>query len=187
MVLVYIHGANATPASFNFIRQHIGDGLLLSYDSNMGFKNNLARLTAELENKHNIVFIAHSLGGIYALHLANAMPDRVTRAITISTPYGGHCLADYAKLFLPFHTLLHDIGPNSWPVASAQNIEIKWPWTNAVSIKGNAPWMSEENDGVVTIASQRHRTDIELIDVDSNHYEIVLNQRVVDIIEDRLL
>lgn len=186
MVLVYIHGANATPTSFNFIRHHVGDGLMLSYDSNHGFKNNLERFKEEIKNSHDIVFIAHSLGGIYAMHLANEFPDRINQAVTISTPYGGHALAEYAKAFMPFLPLLNDIGPNSWPISSMNSMQLVSPWCNIVTTKGNAPWMMEPNDGVVSVASQRHRTDMSLIEVEANHYEIMLSIDTINIIETKL-
>jgi pimeloyl-ACP methyl ester carboxylesterase len=186
MVLVYIHGANATPLSFNFIRHHVGDGMMLSYDSNHGFKPNLERFKNELKNVHDIVFVAHSLGGIYALHLANAFPDRINQVISLSTPYGGHALADYAKTFMPFLPLLNDIGPNSWPISSLHDVALPCAWCNVVTTKGNAPWMMEPNDGVVSVASQRYRSDMMLIEVDVNHYEVMLAVDTINIIETRL-
>jgi hypothetical protein len=46
--------------------------------------------------------------------------------------------------------------------------------------------MHEPNDGVVTIASQKHHEDMELVEVDYNHYEVVLSDVVVDIIKERI-
>jgi pimeloyl-ACP methyl ester carboxylesterase len=186
MTIVYIHGANATTASFNYIKTHIGDGILLSYSSSAGFKSNLERMISELKDTKDVTFIAHSLGGVYALHLANALPAVVKQGITLSTPYGGHAIADYAKLFMPFDQLLQDIGPASWPIQTANKIDIQWPWCNIVTTKGNVPWISDRNDGVVTLASQRHKTDMELIDIDLNHYEVVLSPLTVTAINNRL-
>jgi hypothetical protein len=45
--------------------------------------------------------------------------------------------------------------------------------------------MHEPNDGVVTIASQKHHADMELIEVDYNHYEVVLSDQVVKLIKER--
>jgi hypothetical protein len=46
--------------------------------------------------------------------------------------------------------------------------------------------MIEPNDGVVTIDSMRKHPDMELIDVELNHYEVVLSDQVVDIIKQRI-
>lgn len=184
MLLVYIHGASATSESFNYIRQHIkGNELLINYDSRNGFEKNLENMRALLSAQKDMFFICHSLGGIYALHLANEFPDRVLGAVTLSTPYGGAEVADVAKYFLPYSRLLKDIGPTSWAMKAARSITIDKSWTNIVTTQGSAPWIPAPNDGVVTISSQRKREDImELIELDCNHYEVVLNNMVVAVI-----
>ena len=185
MTLVYIHGASATSDSFNFIRGKIGKGIDINYDSRNGFKNNLAEMIEQLKDEEDMAFVAHSLGGIYALHIANAMPEQVLGAVTLSTPYGGAEVAEYAKYFLPFSRLMRDIGPNSWAFEQADKIKIQHPWTNVVTVKGQSPFMLAHNDGVVTIDSQKHHIDMELIEVDYNHYEVVLAEPVVKIIKER--
>jgi len=185
MTLVYIHGASATSDSFNFIRGKIGKGIDINYDSRNGFKNNLAEMIEQLKDEEDMAFVAHSLGGIYALHIANAMPKQVLGAVTLSTPYGGAEVAEYAKYFLPFSRLMRDIGPNSWAFEQADKIKIQHPWTNVVTVKGQSPFMLAHNDGVVTIDSQKHHIDMELIEVDYNHYEVVLAEPVVKIIKER--
>ena len=186
MKIVYIHGANATSESFNYIRNKLGSGIDVNYDSRNGFENNLKDMQAALDGQTDLVFVAHSLGGIYSLHLANSMPNAVKGAITLSTPYGGAAVADYAKFFLPFSRLMRDIGPSSWAMKQADKIKIQHPWTNVVTVKGQSPFMHEPNDGVVTIASQRHHADMELIEVDFNHYEVVLSDVVVGLIQERV-
>lgn len=186
MNLVYIHGANATSESFNYIRNTLGQGIDVNYDSRNGFENNLKDMLTQLKDVNNMAFVAHSLGGIYALHIANTLPNNVLCAVTISTPYGGAEVADYAKYFLPFSRLMRDIGPSSWVMKQANRIKIQHPWTNIVTVKGQSPFMHEPNDGVVTIASQRHHADMELIEVDYNHYEVVLSDAVVAVVRERV-
>jgi pimeloyl-ACP methyl ester carboxylesterase len=183
--LVYIHGASATSESFNFIRSKLGKGIDINYDSRNGFENNLADMLGALQDTNNIFFIAHSLGGIYALHIANAIPEQVLGAVTLSTPYGGAEVADVAKYFLPFSRLMRDIGPNSWVMTQADKIKIQHPWCNIVTVKGQSPFIAEANDGVVTIDSQRHHEDMELVDVDYNHYEVLQSESVVKIIKSK--
>jgi pimeloyl-ACP methyl ester carboxylesterase len=185
MTLVYIHGASATSESFNYIRSKLGKGIDIEYDSRNGFENNLTLMKMQLEDVNDIAFIAHSLGGIYSLHLANEMPEQVKGAVTLSTPYGGAEVADFAKYFLPFSRLMRDIGPSSWAMKQADKIKIQHPWTNVVTVKGQSPFMVEPNDGVVTIASMKHHADMELVEVDYNHYEVVLSDKIIDIIKER--
>lgn len=186
MTLVYIHGANATSESFNYIRSKVGSGIDINYDSRDGFENNLAAMKLSLMETRNICFVAHSLGGIYSLHLANQIPAQVLGAITLSTPYGGAEVADYAKYFLPFSRLMRDIGPSSWVMKQADKIKIQHPWTNIVTVKGQSPFMLAHNDGVVSVASQKYHEDMELIEVDLNHYEVVLSDKVVVLIQERI-
>jgi pimeloyl-ACP methyl ester carboxylesterase len=187
-MIVYIHGASATAESFNFIRDHIKDkNIAIEYDSAHGFEENLNEMKEVVQKYTNIIFICHSLGGIYALHLADAFPNRVKGAITMSTPYGGAEVADYVKYFLPFSRLLKDIGPTSWPMRTAKDIKIRHPWVNIVSTAGKSPWMNVPNDGIVTIASmKKHQQDMDIIEVDVNHYEVVISHAVLDIIKQRL-
>jgi pimeloyl-ACP methyl ester carboxylesterase len=186
MTLVYIHGASATSDSFNYIRDKLGKGIDINYDSRNGFENNLNEMRTQLAGVNDIAFVAHSLGGVYSLHLANAIPDQVRGAVTLSTPYGGAEVAEVVKFFLPFSRLMRDIGPSSWAMKQANNIKIQHPWTNIVTLKGQSPFMAEHNDGVVTIASMKHHKDMELIEVDYNHYEVVLAEPVVKIIKERV-
>lgn len=186
MNMVYIHGASATSDSFNYIRQKLGgNDTVVNYDSRNGFENNLTAIRQQLSNTKDVFFVAHSLGGIYALHLANVMPKQVLGAVTLSTPYGGAEVADVVKYFMPFSRLMRDIGPSSWVMKQADRIKIQHPWTNIVTIRGQSPFMNEPNDGVVSIASQKHHADMELITLETNHYEVVLSDQVVDIIRDR--
>ena len=188
MIIVYIHGASATEESFNYLRSRLPYAdYTVKYDSANGFQNNLDEMLEQLKDKKDIFFVAHSLGGIYALHLSEKIPNQIIGAVTLSTPYGGSETADYVKYFLPFSRLLRDIGPSSWPIRQADNILIKHPWTNVVTVKGSSPWMTQPNDCVVTIKSQKqHKENMELVEIDYNHYEVVLSERVVSIIKDRL-
>jgi pimeloyl-ACP methyl ester carboxylesterase len=186
MKLVYIHGASATSESFNYIRSKLGgDDMIVDYDSRNGFENNLAAIKEQIGATKDIFFVAHSLGGIYAIHLANAVPKQVLGAVTLSTPYGGAEVAEFAKYFLPFSRLMRDIGPSSWAMKQANKIKIQHPWCNVVTVQGQSPFMAEANDGVVTIASMKHHADMELVEVDYNHYEVVLSDQIVDIIQER--
>jgi pimeloyl-ACP methyl ester carboxylesterase len=186
MTLVYIHGASATSESFNYIRSKLGSGIDINYDSRNGFENNLKSMQDQLEDVKDIAFVAHSLGGVYSLHIANAMPEQVKGAVTLSTPYGGAEVAEFAKFFLPFSRLMRDIGPSSWAMKQAKQIKIQHPWTNIVTVKGQSPFIIEPNDGVVSIASQKHHEDMELLEVDYNHYEVVLSDQVVGLIKERV-
>jgi pimeloyl-ACP methyl ester carboxylesterase len=190
MKIVFIHGANATQESFNYIREHMEhqEGhLAFSYNSRDGFYFNLQNMIDELEAiTEDVFFVCHSLGGIYALHLYNRFPDKIRGVVTLSTPYRGSSQADYAKYFLPFNMLLRDVGSHCAPITETFDIKINIPWTAVVTTKGDSIWMVEPNDGVVSITSMNYRTDVERIEFPLNHYEIVMCPNVVQLINDRI-
>ena len=69
----------------------------------------------------------------------------------------------------------------------ADRIRIQHPWTNITTTKGSAPWIQGANDGVVTLNSQRHHAEgMELVDLDYNHYEVVLSDRAIELIRERI-
>jgi hypothetical protein len=188
MILVYIHGANATGNSFNYIRQQLKHDheLVIEYDSKDGFEHNLESMKSQLKDHKDIFFICHSLGGIYAVHLSDWFSNNVLGAVTLSTPYNGAEIADYVKHMLPFNKLLRDIGTNSVPIKTSLNITIQHPWTNIVTTQGVSPWVNQPNDGVVSIKSMTYRDDMDLIEIKSNHYEVVLSPITINIIKDTL-
>lgn len=186
MRIVYIHGANATSVSFNYIRTCIDQpAVVLDYDSADGFVNNISCMQNRMQNiRGPVFFVAHSLGGIYALHLAQAIANRVAGAVTMSTPYGGSHEADWARLFLPASQLLRDIGPASPAVAALATMTVPANWTNIVTMQGTSPCISSANDGVVTVSSMQALGEkMQLINLDSNHYEVVQSPAVVKIIQ----
>jgi pimeloyl-ACP methyl ester carboxylesterase len=191
MTIVYIHGASATAESFAYIRQFVRDhtelpDIALEYNSADGFQHNIEQMYSQLDDAESLFFISHSLGGIYALHLANRYADRTIGGVSLSTPYGGCRQADFAKYFLPFSKLMKDIGTMSGPMVEARRLPAPPNWTNIVTTRGGSPWIHEPNDGVVTIESMQHRTDFELVELYANHYEVVLSKQVVEIILDVL-
>ena len=185
MNLVYIHGNHATADSFNFIRSRLPGhhDILLEYDSSHGFYTNHAVMLDRLDGLDDVFFVAHSLGGIHALHLAHELGARVIGGVTMSTPYGGSEAAEMVACLLPFSQVLKDIRPRSAPIIAGRGMALTVPWTNLVSTSGSSPFMLAANDGVVTLGSMRQRSDIRLVDIDCNHFEIVLNEKAIAVIE----
>lgn len=188
MKLVYIHGNRATGNSFNFIRGQITgfDEIVLEYDSGAGFYENHAHMLKCIEGHDNLFFIAHSLGGLHAFHLANAIGNRAVGGMTMSTPYGGCKIAEMFVYFWPTSKVMQDIRPRSKPITQGSSISLNVPWTNLVSTVGSSPFLVVANDGVVTQFSMRHRRDIELIDIPCNHFEILLHPETIMALQNKI-
>lgn len=190
-MIVYIHGASATAESFTHIRQYVRDyfeepDIMLEYRSDDGFDENLEAMKGQLDDADRLFFISHSLGGIYSLFLANHYKDTTVGGVSLSTPYGGSEQADFARYFLPFNRLMKDVGTASGPMRRARELPAPHNWTQVVTTVGQSPWIKEPNDGVVTLKSMRSRQDFELVEIPLNHYEVVLSDRVVELILDRI-
>ena len=181
---VFLHGANSSSNSFNYIISQLllnkKDFTVIDYKSADGFYVNLESMMNKLSNKNKLFMVGHSLGGIYALHLT-ALVD-VVGAMTIGTPFSGSSLADWAKFMIPHYQLFRDVGTSSHPIYMGKEINITVPWTQLVSTKGRVPWMLADNDGVVTIRSQKSRNDMNYIELPYNHYEIMCAQETPKLI-----
>lgn len=181
--VVWLHGANQTSNSFNYLRNCLPnwDCTLINYNSQNGFYENLTEMVNELDCKKPTFIIGHSMGGLYALHLTQHI--NVVGAVSISTPYRGSSMADWAKYIVPNYKLFRDVGRRSLPIQEGHEIEIDIPWTQIISTTGSVPYYNEPNDGVCTIASMEYRKDdMKIIYVPHTHYEVVCSSQVAEII-----
>lgn len=189
MKLIYIHGATASQRSFGYLVEKLNysNHEHFEYDSKNPFKKNLELMQERLDQIDQKVFIvAHSLGGIYTVHLTEKFSDKIVGVVSLATPFGGSDMALWAGMLNPTYRLFSDITPNSWPIKHSKKIKISLPWTQVVTTVGDVPWLLEQNDGVVTRSSMTSRKDVELIEIDRNHYEIVQSIRVYELIQDRI-
>jgi pimeloyl-ACP methyl ester carboxylesterase len=185
--IVMIHGANATERSFAYIVNQLPDCncIMLNYESADGFYYNLERIVQHVKALGPVFIVAHSLGGVYALHMLQHV--NVNSVISVSSPFGGSATADWARYMMPNYQLFRDIGTRSQPILQCKEIEITVPWTQIVTTRGTVPWHKGDNDGVVTVNSMTGRNDMEYVYVNENHYEILGSDIVVNLIKDKYL
>ena len=183
--VIWLHGANQTSLSFEYLRTktQFKKEILVNYSSMNRFYDNMDMITEQCQNKGPHFVIGHSLGGLYALHLTKYL--RVVGGVSISTPFRGSSTADWAKYIVPSYPLFKDIGRKADPIREANEIELDIPWTQIVSTSGSVPYHNGPNDGVVTLASMTHRTDMELVEVPHTHYETMVSDQVSEIVADR--
>lgn len=183
--IIWIHGANQTSLSFEYLREKtkFTKEITVDYSSMNRFYDNLKDIVEQVQGNGPHFVIGHSLGGLYALHLTQHI--RVVGAVSISTPFRGSSTADWAKYMVPQYPLFRDVGRRAPAVQHGHNIALDIPWTQIVSTTGSVPYHSGPNDGVVTIASMTHRSDMEFVEVPHTHYEVMCSNGVADIILDR--
>lgn len=180
---VFIHGANATRHSFNYLLETIQPNkfVMIDYVSSTGFYKNLKMMNSMLFDMGDLFIVAHSLGGIYGMHLTESLP--IKGAVTLATPFGGSGLADWAKFMLPTHRLFHDVGIRSMPIVKAKHINIQIPWLQVVTTQGRVPWILGENDGLVSRKSMTAQPNVKYIELPYNHYEIMASPEASKVIQ----
>jgi pimeloyl-ACP methyl ester carboxylesterase len=183
--VIWLHGANQTSLSFKYLqtKTQFSKEIMVNYSSMDRFYDNLDMITEQCQNRGPHFVVGHSMGGLYALHLTKYL--RVVGGVSISTPFRGSSTADWAKYVVPSYPLFRDIGRKSDPIKKAHEIELDIPWTQIVSTTGSVPYHNGPNDGVVTLASMTHRTDMELVEVAHTHYETMCSDQVAEIVAER--
>lgn len=180
--LVIIHGATASPSSFNYLLSctDFESVITINYSSENSFDHNLRSMRTRIPTKLPCFIVAHSLGGIYAVHLART--HNILGAVTISTPYGGSEISTLMSWVMPKTQLYKDIHPYSAAILQSKKIPITVPWTQIVTTKGHNLWHTVPHDGVVTVNSMMCRTDMQHVHLHYNHYEIMQSPELVDIV-----
>ena len=182
--VIWCHGANQTSLSFKYLQNktQFTNEIMVNYSSMNRFYDNLEMIADTCKGKGPHFVIGHSMGGLYALHLTKYI--RVVGGVSISTPFRGSSTADWAKYIVPSYPLFKDIGRKSDPIREANDITLDIPWTQIVTTAGGVPYHNGPNDGVCTIASMQHRTDMTHIELNHTHYETMVSDRVAEIISD---
>lgn len=127
----------------------------------------LAEAVRVMQGKHafgHCVLMAHSMGGLVARAACADLvrtgdAKRVSRLITLSTPWGGHSAAESGVRFLSRPVLSwKDVVPESAFLRSLYHA----PWPPSIrhdviygEKSASRAWLDGPNDGVVTVASQR--------------------------------
>ena len=184
----YVHGANSSPKSFNFIKASLPahEHRDFSYDCETPLPKTIDAfvelLKGEDEPPH---IISHSLGGVIAL--AASKRAEVGKIVTMSSPFGGSKVASLFR-WIAASRLLDDIHVHSSTMVGlrhqsfADSDIMSFVTTSGGVFEG----VTEANDGVVTIASQTALKGPDYITIASNHFEVLLCADVADKITDYL-
>jgi pimeloyl-ACP methyl ester carboxylesterase len=185
--ILYIHGAFATPSSFNRIKEKLPnhEAILLEYNVGDNINEVITKCVKQLKEKNERVsIVAHSLGGVLAAIIAQKC-SLVDKTITMSTPFGGSKAADMMKWFNP-HPMFETISSQSSLLRNLYQSKAGCPTRSLVTTKGQNPMINEDNDGVVSVKSQTAWNAPEYVSVPYNHFEVLLADETITIIKEFL-
>lgn len=133
-----------------------------------------------------VFFIGHSLGGVYALHLADILDERCKGGVTIATPYGGIESSTIFRFMYPSEPVFKYLSPISKTIWHNSFAKRPNNWTQIVCKSHGVPWIKEENDGVVTKSSQTWLGNMKYEVLDASHHDVLQDPRTVEIIKKKL-
>lgn len=185
--IVLIHGANQTKMSFEYIRHALPcfQYINIEWDAFGNFYENVEQMVSVVEKAGPVYIVGHSMGGIYAAHIAESV-DCIGGS-TISTPWGGSKAADWIRYLTPSYKLYYDVGTKGAPVLEAQKAVLPGRWTNYISTTGNVPGMGDQNDCVLTVTSMSTRKGIYNKYINATHYEILMSPDMIHSIGKNIL
>ena len=186
---MYIHGAHSSALSFKYVNIALPEhkALYLNYSVDTPFIDNEKEFWNLIHNEFKgepCDIIAHSMGGLYAARIAKKC-DCVQRVVTISTPYGGSKFVDYLRLLAPQYQLFKDVRCSSPVIKSFTGYTSEKPFLQIVTTGGGNPLMGEQNDGTVTIRSQKS-IGVDMVELDLNHFEVLLSDVAINVIKNHL-
>jgi pimeloyl-ACP methyl ester carboxylesterase len=179
--IVYIHGLNSSCKIFNYIISCLPEHekVLVNYQSSLPLEDSYAAILKRIPKTQEVFIVGHSLGGILAsLISARNKNLSVSGIVTISTPFGGSDHAKLLKWVYPSFKIFSDITPKSPAIKEIQGSQIA-NTLSLISTGGSLNVMAGKNDGVVTVQSQRMSPAAKKIEVDSNHFEILQDEKTV--------
>lgn len=182
---VWIHGAFATKNSFNYIKTQmpLDDDIYVQYDCENNLIETIEQIKKKIEKKSDgepIDLIGHSLGGVICVILYHLGLKNIRSIVTMSSPFGGIHNNGLIRFWFPksIFTEFHNL---QMKYSKFLEKPIQVPYKFFVSTKGSNPlFLGKKNDGVVSLASQIAIPHAKYVEVETNHYEILMNDSVVN-------
>jgi len=187
MQIAYIHGFNSSHRSFNYIQAKLPshDIVPITYDSHQPLRDSMLQVRKQLP-KGQFGLIGHSLGGVLAVLMAAEHIDRTIGLISISAPLAGSKAAVTLR-WLPGHPkVISDITPTAPKIELISQLKLHVPTLSIFSTGGSLALSGEPNDSVVTVVSQKALPFGKKAEVKANHFEVLMHEKTVKLIEDFL-
>ncbi len=187
MQIAYIHGFNSSHRSFNYVQSKLPphDIIPVSYDSHQPLRDSMDQVRRQLP-KGRFSLVGHSLGGVLAVLMAAEHVDRTVGLVTISAPLGGSRAASSLSWIPGYPKVLKDLTPTAPKIELISQLKLTTPTLCIYSTGGSLPTSVEHNDSIVTVSSQKALTFGRKQEVKANHFEVLLHEKTVKLIQDFL-
>jgi pimeloyl-ACP methyl ester carboxylesterase len=186
--IVFIHGLNCTGKIFTHVRSSLPkhEAIIVDYDSNQSIESSLKTVIETVDTSDPVWIVGHSLGGILGYLMAKRKENlmNVKGLVSISTPFGGSSTAGILKWFFHRMDVLRDLSPGSQIISEVTTQKMRTPFVSIISVSGTLPFISGENDGIVTVESQRQSLAKRKVDVKANHFEVMQDNKTVATVHD---
>ena len=185
MCIFAIHGAFSSPGVFNYMRLkiHNQQWRLFDYSNDV---NDFVQICNSAANEitEPCHVIGHSMGGMIALYLAKHR--NIKSITTIASPLNGLDF-NLAQQYFSRSSFIRELSTNGKIIRELQDHDYAVPVQHIISTRGFNPYMFDENDGVVSLKSQRGWAAGIAYEINSNHSEIMQNDECVKLIEQFVL
>ncbi len=207
--VIFVYGIGGSPQDWRYFIENFDRSRhqlwFFHYPSGMRLPRVAGALALSLRAmKHRHGFsechvVAHSMGGLVSrAAICQAVTDEgvnfIPKFVSISTPWGGHKAAESGIRHLkkPVPSWL-DVRPGSDFLLSLYATPLPQGTTHDLiygSIEKRSMWMKEDNDGVVTVASETdlrvQRSTSSFTHLKREHVEILNQQECLDLVEEIL-
>ncbi len=176
-MICWVHGAYSTGRCFNYLRQFVEDkdALIYEYEVSVPLEHNIASLKRLLQTNQVDAIVGHSLGGLMAAIMVKR--DLAPKGVAIASPLGGFLMGN----FMPLIRVLHDTAS-----LSAIPREITAHTFDERFLSIVASRNGSFSDGVVPVKSQEGAQGSKIKNIDSNHFEVLLEPYVGELIQEHL-
>jgi triacylglycerol esterase/lipase EstA (alpha/beta hydrolase family) len=176
-----IHGAFSTPAIFNYARTKIKSHQwqMFDYSDDINdFQQVCGRAIEAVTEPCHV--IGHSMGGMIGLYLAGHW--NVKSVTTIASPLDGLDVS-MAQQYISRSSFIRELRRNGNFIHDLQRQAYLMPVQHIITTRGFNPYMFEENDGVVSLSSQRGWSAGEIHEIAANHAEIMQHDDCIKLIK----
>lgn len=176
-MICWVHGAYSTGRCFNYLRQFVEDkdALIYEYEVSVPLEHNISTLTRLLQTNHVDAIVGHSLGGMMAAIMVKRLA--VSKGVAIASPLGGFMMAN----FMPLIRVLNDTASLSAIPREITTHTYDESFLSIVASKDGS-----FSDGVVPVKSQQGAQGSKIKMIDSNHFEVLLEPNVGELIQEHL-